>query len=124
MKNEINIDTLGERNALQLTLGVFPQQNSTLIHMIAGATKKEDQILASNQIRALIETAENFVDEEMFDTVEPGQFQLPIMMNKQGQTPFWQMDEANLRVILDVLLRSIPFKRIIRKQEEVEKLLS
>ena len=92
--------------------------------MIAGASKKEDQILASNQIRALIETAENFVDEEMFDTVEPGAFQIPIMMNKQGQTPFWQMDEANLRVILDVLLRHIPFKRIIRRQEEVEKLLS
>ena len=92
--------------------------------MIAGATKKEDQILASNQIRALIETAENFVDEKMFGTVEPGQFQLPIMMNKQGQTPFWQMDEANLRVLLDVLLRNIPFRRIIRKQGEVEKLLS
>ena len=72
MKNEINIDTLGERNALQLTLGVFPQQNSTLIHMIAGATKKEDQILASNQLRSLLETAENFIDEEMMHSVEPG----------------------------------------------------
>ena len=124
MKDELTIETLGERNTLQLTVGVFPQRWSTLIHMIAGASKKEDQNLACNQIRALIETAENFVDEEMFGTVEPGQFQLPIMMNKQGQTPFWQMDEANLRVILDVLLRNIPFRRIIRKQEEVEKLLS
>ena len=33
------------------------------------------------------------------------------------------MHEANLRVILDVLLRNIPFKRIIRKQEDVAKLL-
>ena len=71
MNDELTIETLGERNTLQLTVGVFPQQWSTLIHMIAGASKKEDQILASNQIRALIETAENFVDEEMFETVEP-----------------------------------------------------
>ena len=40
--------------------------------MIAGATKKEDQILASNQLRSLLETAENFIDEEMMHSVEPG----------------------------------------------------
>ena len=32
---EINLEQLGDKHSLQLTLGIFPQNNSTLMHMIA-----------------------------------------------------------------------------------------
>ena len=49
---------------------------------------------------------------------------IPIINNRQKQSPFWQMNETNLRVLLDAYLRNIQFVRIIRGQGEVAELLS
>ena len=49
-------------------------------------TWKEDQILASNQLRSLIDAAHNFVDEDMFNGVEGAEFKIPMLHNKLKQS--------------------------------------
>ena len=83
--------------------------------MIAGASKKEDQILASNQLRSLIDAAAHFVDEDMFNGVEGAEFKIPMLHNKHKQSAFWQMNEHNLRGLFDIMLKNIEFVRIIRE---------
>ena len=83
--------------------------------MIAAASKKEDQILASNQLRSLIDAAHNFVDEDMFNGVEGAQFMIPMLHNKHKQSAFWQMNEDNKRVLFDIMLKNVEFVRLIRE---------
>lgn len=44
---------------------IFPQQNSSLLHMIAAKSNKQDQSVPVYQIRTLLEAEQSFVGEEI-----------------------------------------------------------
>ena len=48
---------------------------------------------------------------------------IPMLPNQQGVTSFWQMHEQGNRVLVDTMMSSIEFQRIVHSQEEVDKLL-
>ena len=44
-------------------MNIFPQQYSSLLHMIAAKSNNQDQSVPVYQIRTLLEAEQNFVDD-------------------------------------------------------------
>lgn len=63
------LDSVEVKRRLQLSMGIFPQA-TTLLHLIASKSSKEDQSSGALQIQALLEAESAFADEEITGTEE------------------------------------------------------
>ena len=72
--NKAQLDLLNNKQRLKLTMSIFPQQHSSLLHMIADKSNKEDQSVPVSQIRTLLEAEQNFVDEKIAEDESAEQF--------------------------------------------------
>ena len=64
-RKKAQLDAIDDRQRLKLTMSIFPVQNSSLLHIIAAKTSKQDQSGSVSQIRTLLEAEQNFVGEEI-----------------------------------------------------------
>ena len=79
--------------------------------MIAAAnSKKEDESEPASIIRYLLKAehvSEDPEEQENSEIEEAEKFSIPFLPNKLGKTPFFEMHEENLRVLVDTMMGKI-----------------
>ena len=87
----------------------------TLIHLIANNTKPDFQSKAQASIKHLFESAENNDESRVTRDAGALKFQVPIIPDASGMTPFHLVQKLKLNVLLDEMMEHLRFSRLINE---------